>query len=64
MPARREPDNAHCERRVQSDRERCYRNVQANEEALEAKQDPGRTSKESWADDTAEGIEAVGSKAP
>jgi hypothetical protein len=50
---------------VQSDRERCYRNVQANEEALESKKDPGRSSKESWADETVEGIEAAaGKKAP
>ena len=54
--------NAHCERRVQSDRERCLRNIQSNEQALGERRNPGRESRDSWAAETMEGIESAAGK--
>jgi hypothetical protein len=54
--------NTDCERRVHSDRERCLRNNASNEEAVAARYGPRDESKESWAAETLERIEAEAGK--
>jgi hypothetical protein len=54
--------NTECERRVQSDRERCQRNNTSSDNALATRKDSGRDSKESWAAQTLERIEAEAGK--
>jgi hypothetical protein len=52
--------NTECDRRVQSDRERCLRNNRSSDEALAARNELERESKDSWEAQTLERIEAVG----
>ncbi len=58
----RNTENTECERRVQSDRERCLRNNRFSDEALTARKGSERDSKDSWAAQTLDRIEAEAGK--
>jgi hypothetical protein len=54
--------NSECERRVDTDRARCLRNNRSSDEALAARNDSRRESKDAWATQTLERLEAEAGK--
>jgi hypothetical protein len=49
--------NTECGRRVHSDRERCLRNNESSDQALAARKESGRASKDAWVTQTLERID-------